>query len=377
MEFSFSKEEEALREMLRGFAKTTLKPQYRHWDQTHEFPHEYWRKMGELGVLGVALPEKDGGSGSTAVAAGIAAEEISRGDFNMGYGVILGSLVGDILSRGATAKVRQEFLIPMLKGEKLMAIAVTEPEAGSDVRGIRAEASRDRNGHLRLRGEKSGISLAAVADGAVVAAKETGGISLFAVPLQQPGISRKVFNDMGTRPIGRGSIYFNDIIITDEDRVGLPGQGLKSVLTGFDLSRVLIGLQSLGAALESLDETISYVKEREAFGKTLAEFQGVGFTLAERYADLELLRWYCYRALWLQDQGLPHAVESAICKWRAPRVAVDTIHDCLIMHGQYGYTKDLPLEQRLRDVMGLEIGDGTANIQKVIVAQHLTGVRPG
>ena len=143
MEFSFSKEQETMREMLRGFAKNTLKPHYRHWDQTHEFPREYWRKMGELGVLGVALPEKDGGSGSTAVAAGIAAEEISRGDFNIGYGIILGSLVGDILSRGATVMVRQEFLIPMLKGEKLVAIAVTEPEAGSDVRGIRAEASRD------------------------------------------------------------------------------------------------------------------------------------------------------------------------------------------------------------------------------------------
>lgn len=279
MECAFSQEEDALREMLREFAEETLKPQYRHGDKTGEFPRESWRKLGELGVLGVALREEDGGAGATAVAAGIAAEEIARGDFNMGYAIVLGSLIGDILSRGATPKVRQEFLFPMLRGEKLLAIAVTEPEAGSDVRGIRAEVVKEHDGRLRLRGEKSGISLAAVADGAVVAAKESGGISLFAVSLRQPGVSRRAFDDMGCRPIGRGSIHFDDVLITEQDRVGLPGEGFRSVLQGFDLSRALIGLQTLGAALQSLAETIDYVKVRSAFGKPLAEFQGVGFTL--------------------------------------------------------------------------------------------------
>ncbi len=376
MDFSLAPEEEALQAMLRDFSRKILKRDYQHWDTHGEFPRRHWEALGELGVLGVSMPEQYGGGGASSVAAGIAVEEVSRGDVNLGYSIVLNSLIGDILVREAAASLLQEWLPTMFDGTRLAAIGVTEPQGGSDVSSIRTEARPNPEGGLELVGEKSGISLAAVADSAVVAVRESADVSLYAVSLHSSGVRRVPFDDLGNRPIGRGSLFFDHVPLREEQRIGPSGGGLRSVLTGFDFSRVLIALQCVGAAEESLDEAIAYAQSRTAFGRSLAEFQGVSFTLARRYAELEQLRWYCYRTLWLRDQGRSHATEAAICKWKGPQVALAAIHDCLILHGQYGYTRDLPLQQRLRDVMGLEIGDGTANIQQMIIGQSLTGVRP-
>lgn len=379
LDFSFTDEQEELRRVLRDFAAKELRPRYAEWDRTGTFPWEPWRRLGELGVTGITVSEAYGGAGLGPVEAGIAAEEIARGDFNCAYAVVLGGLVGGILEGFGSEAVRERYLVPMARGRRVVGIAVTEAQAGSDVAEIRTRAEPSAGG-VRLYGEKTGISLAMVADAFVVLARspaEEGRprFTAWLVPTESAGVSRQPFDDAGNRPIGRGALFFDGVDLPSEYRLGAEGEGLRLVLGGFDLSRVLIALQCLGAAEASLDETREWVGQRRAFGRALAEFEAVSFRLARHYATLDTLRWYCYRALWLRQAGRPHTVEAAICKWLAPRAAFEAIHDALLLHGQYGYTKDLPFEQRLRDVMGLEIGDGTREVQELIVARHLLGRR--
>ncbi|MDP7604345.1 MAG: acyl-CoA dehydrogenase family protein, partial [Alphaproteobacteria bacterium] len=158
-----------------------------------------------------------------------------------------------------------------------------------------------------------------------------------------------------------------------ERRLGTEGDGFRQIMNGFDYSRALIGLQCIAAARASLDETWEYVQERQAFGQPIAKYQGVTQPLAEAETLLEAARLVCYKTLWLRDHGMPHTSEAAMCKWWAPQVAFDVIHRCLITHGHYGYAKDLPHQQRLRDVLGLQIGDGTEQIQKMIISREKIG----
>ena len=199
------------------------------------------------------------------------------------------------------------------------------------------------------------------------------GVSAFLVPLNLPGVSTTRFNDLGSGAVGRGSIFFDDVKIGADTMIGKEGQGFKLVMNGFDYSRALIGLQCLGAAAASLEETWKSVTERQAFGNPIAKYQGVTEPLAEAETLLTAARLLCYKTLWLRDQNAPHTAEAAMCKWWAPRLAVDTIHQCILTHGHLGYSMDLPHQQRLRDVMGLEIGDGTAQVSKMIVARERVG----
>jgi cyclohexanecarboxyl-CoA dehydrogenase len=268
-------------------------------------------------------------------------------------------------------------MAPMARGEVVMALALTEPEAGTDARAIQTRARRDGDSYV-LDGQKSGISLAMSAQALVTFARleqdgADAGISAFLVPVDSPGVSRTPFEDMGSRAVGRGAFFFDSVSLPASYLIGKPGGGLRGVLNAFDFSRFIIGLMCLGAAEQSLEETMRYVMERKAFGRPIGQFEGVSFPIAEHATYLEAARWFCYRGLWLRDQGLPHTKEAGMAKWWAPKVSVDCIHECILLHGQYGYTKELPLEQRLRDVIGLEIGDGTAQVSKIVIARELLG----
>ena len=260
-------------------------------------------------------------------------------------------------------------------GNLIATIALTEPSAGSDAARLKLKAVRDGDAFV-LTGEKASISMATQADVAVVFAR-TGteadrarGISAFLVPMDLPGITRTTFDDIGTRPVGRGSIFFDGVRVPADMMLGDEGQGFVQVMQGFDYSRALIGLQCMGVARASLDETWRYVQEREAFGKPIGEFQGVSFPLAEAETMYEACRLLCLRTLWLKDQGLPHTAEAAMCKWWGPKLACEIIHQCLLTHGHGGYASDYDFGQRYRDVMGLQIGDGTANIMKMIIGRQ-------
>jgi cyclohexanecarboxyl-CoA dehydrogenase len=376
LDFAFTEAQQEFARVVRTFALEELAPKYAHWDRTGEFPAEQWRKMGQLGITGLCIPDAYGGQEADCVTAGIAAEEIARGDFNCGYALIENCLNGEIL-RHAHESVKAKWLPGMAHGEHIMAIAVTEARGGSDAAGMQTRARRHGDEYV-LHGEKSGISLVMPADAVVVFAKTdmnagARGVSAFLVPTNLPGVSRTPLHDMGERAIQRGSLFLDDVHVPRDALIGEEGQGFYLVMNAFDYSRVIIALMCLGAAEQSLDETIAYVKQRQAFGRALAKFEGVSFPVAEHATMLEAARWLSYRALWLRDHGLPHAKEAAMVKWWGPKVAVDAIHDCLLLHGHYGYTQDLPLEQRLRDVIGLEIGDGTAQVSKIVIARELFG----
>jgi cyclohexanecarboxyl-CoA dehydrogenase len=377
MDLAFSPEQEELVRILRQFARRELAPHSAAWDRSGQFPWEAWRRMGELGLLGLRVPAAYGGQESDFVTLGIAMEEIGRGDFACTYGIQLAGLAGEILGRSAPEEIKARWLPPVARGEAVMALALTEPGAGSDAANLACRAERE-GGDYVLTGEKSGISLGMAAQSAIVFARtdpagRARGITAFLVDLAQPGVSRSPLRDMGTRAIGRAVLSFDHVRVPASHRLGEEGTGFYQVMQGFDYNRIGIALACLGVAEQSLEETITYVKERKAFGRAIARFEGVSFPIAEAATQLEACRWLCYRAMWLADQGRPHTKESAMTKWWGPRLSVETIHQCLLLHGHYGYTDELPFEQRMRDVIGLEIGDGAAEVMKMVVARELMG----
>lgn len=377
MNFDFDNEQEYFREVLRDFSLNELLPQYSKWDKENIFPRHLWLKLGELGVNGLRISEEYGGSGADCLMTGIAAEEIGRGDFNLTYSVMLNALAAEIISNHASEELKKTWLPQIASGEKIVGVAITEPAAGTDAGGITSTAVR-KGDHYILNGEKSGISAATIGDMFIVFAKTnqnegSRGISAFVVPTDLPGVECKGYEDMGNVLIGRGSIYLNDVEVPEENMIGLENKGFAQVMNGFDLSRLLIGLQCVGAAYQSLDETIEHVKTRHSFGKPLATYQGVSFPIVQHYTNLELIKWQAYRGLWLRDQGRKHSKEASSVKWLGPKMSQEAIHECMLLNGHYAYTKEMPLEQRLRDVIGLEIGDGTAQANKFVIAREIIG----
>jgi cyclohexanecarboxyl-CoA dehydrogenase len=288
------------------------------------------------------------------------------------------SLSGAIMARHGDPAVVAPWLRGVTAGEMIPAIALTEPGGGSDAANLTLRATKDGASYV-LDGEKTSTSFAAQAAFAIVWAR-TGaqssaarGISAFLVPLDLPGIKTSEFDDLGGRCAGRGSVYFDRVVIPETHLIGRENDGFIQVMQGFDYSRALIGLQCLAVARQSLDETWLSTAERTSFGKPLIAHQGVSFPLAEAETQLEACRLLCLKTLWLKDQGLPHTAEAAMCKWWGPKLAFDTVQTCLLLNGHGAYTEEMPYAQRLRDVLGLQIGDGTAQIMKLIIARHKAG----
>ena len=373
-----TEDQRAIQEMSRRFAAERLAPGFMAREAAGVVDRALLREMGELGLIGVDLPEAFGGLGLSSETAGVVIEALAYGDLNVSYVQLLTSLNGQIIARHAAPHLAAKWIGRAVRGEALLALALTEPRGGSDAARLMLSARREGDFYI-LKGEKSSISMADQADAAVVFARtgpaEAGarGVSAFLVPMDLPGISRSRFNDLGSKAVGRGSIFFDDVRVPADHRLAEEGMGFVQVMQGFDYSRALIGLQVCAAAQASLDESWAYVKEREAFGAPIAQYQGVTFPLAEGEGLIAAVRQLCYHTLRLRDAGAPHTAEAAMCKWLGPKTAVDVIHQCLLTHGHYGWSLDLPHQQRLRDVMGLEIGDGTAQIMKMIVARERAG----
>jgi cyclohexanecarboxyl-CoA dehydrogenase len=378
MDFAFDSEQELLRQTLADFAVRELAPHYMERDADQDLPREIVRKLGELGLCAPMAEPQHGGQGLGYVSLGIAHEEIARGDFNAAYVLLLSALVGAIISSHGSEHQKQAMLPPICRGECVPALAVTEPGGGSDAAHVKLAARREGDTYM-LDGEKTSISFASWADTALVMARtgsyEAGarGVSAFYVDLHSPGVTRNRFRDLGSRAIGRGQLFFDSVRVAAEARIGEEGAGFVEVMQGFDFSRALIGLMCIGAAQQSVEETCKYVAARDAFGGSLARFEGVSFPLAEAAVKLRAARLLCYEALWLKDQGKQHGWVAAGAKWWAPELAAQVLHQCLLLHGHLGFSLDLPHQQRMRDVIGLEIGDGTAQIMKLLVAREIIG----
>ncbi|MEI7445484.1 MAG: cyclohexanecarboxyl-CoA dehydrogenase [Burkholderiales bacterium] len=367
----------ALAEHARRYAAERVAPGFLERDRTRVLDRALMREMGGMGFIAPELPERFGGQGLGCLAAGVIHEEIARADLSLSYVNLLASLNAQILAEHGRPEVVGPWLHRLVAGEALVAIALTEPRGGSDAANLQLRVERVGD-HYVINGEKTSISAADQADAVVVfgrtGAPDSGarGVTALLVPTDVPGLTRSRFDCHGQRAIGRGSLFFDDIRVPVDHRLGDEGQGFVQVMQGFDFSRALIGLQVLAVARVAMEETWAWVVERRAFGQPLSAFQGVSHPLAEYETQVEAARLLCLQALWLKDRGLPHAAEAAMCKWWGPKLAYDVIHQCLLLHGHGGYDRGL-MEQRLRDVLGFQIGDGTAQIMKTIVARTRAG----
>lgn len=378
MKFQPTEDQQAFREMATRFAREKLAPSYLERASKHVFDRDVTREMGALGLIAPDLGEEFGGMGESSIVAGIVTEAVAYSDFNASYVQLLGSLMGGMVAKHASKDIASEWVPRVISGDALIGLGLTEPRGGSDAANLILKAEKSGKGWV-LNGEKTSMSFASQADAAVVFAR-TGdpdggarGVSAFFVDLTEKGITRTHFDDIGTKPVGRGSVFFDNVYVPDENMMAEQDRAFGTIMAGFDYSRALIGLECVGAAQASVDETWEYVKEREAFGAPLVEYQGVSFPLAEAETQLTMMRQLCYYTLGLRDEGQPHTSQAAMCKWYLPKTCCEIIHQCLILHGHYGYTTDLPHHQRYNDVLGLQIGDGTAQIQKLVIAREKVG----
>ncbi len=376
MNFTFDDEETAFAETLRRYARERLLPDFAIWDRGAAFPRERLHELAGLGLMGLRVPTEYGGVDGTYVMAGIAAEELGRGDLGHTLFIQLGAITGDLLSGYATRQVKEEWLSAQATGERLVAFGLTEPGTGSDAAAIQATATR-RGDEYIVCGEKASITFAGFADACIVFARTSGagakGIGAILVPLDRPGVSRRVYKSVGERLTQRGSLVFEDVRVPADHLLGDEHGGFIQAMLAFDYNRAIIALACVGAAGQSMDETIGYVKQRTTFGKPLASRQGVAFQVAEHLTMIQAARFLAYDCLARRDRGEPHTKEAAMAKWLGPKVSAEAIHACMILHGWMGYDQELPHEQRLRDVIGLEIGDGTPEIMKGIIAREVIG----
>ncbi|MFV5524112.1 cyclohexanecarboxyl-CoA dehydrogenase [Acinetobacter variabilis] len=368
---------ELLAETAEKFAQKYVAPGFLERDQSRVFDRDLVKKMGEMGFIAPELPEQYGGQGMGRLAAGIIHEAIAKADLSFSYINLLASLNGQILAEHGQPEVVEPWLKKLTAGEAIFSIALTEPRGGSDAANLRLKIERDGDEYV-INGEKTSISAADQADASVVFGRtgthEDGahGVTALLVPMNLPGISTTRFDCHGQRAIGRGSNFFDNVRVPVNHRLGDENKGFIQVMQGFDFSRALIGLQVLAVARVSLDEAWEYAAQREAFGQPLTAFQGVSHPLAEYETQVEAARLLCLQTLWLKDNHLPHTSEAGMCKWWGPKLAYDVIHQCLLTFGHAGYDRGV-MEQRMRDVLGFQIGDGTAQIMKTIIARHKAG----
>ncbi|MEW6439890.1 MAG: acyl-CoA dehydrogenase [bacterium] len=370
LDFSFTEAQEAFRERIRRFAAEEVAPRRKIWDRERRSPFPLIRRLAAWDLLS---PEMDN------VTRGILTEEIAYVDFNSAMPLVWATLPFEAQRLpGIPEEVRKPIFEKMLRGESFLALCFGEPGAGTDMAAFRTRAVRDGQEWV-IQGTKNTISWAD-ADYYLVCAKtgrdEEGVRALtdFLVPASTQGVSPpKVWADMGSRGATRGIVQFDGVRVPLQHVIGEIGKGYVLAAELFDTNRAFIALKCIGAAQASVDETCEYVKTRLVMGRPIAGYQAISFPLAESQTFLEAGRLLCYRNLWKADRGERRSMEGAMCKWWIPEVTLEIIRKCLLMHGQYGYTADLPFEQRLRDVLGWQIGDGTAEASKLMIARSMIG----
>jgi alkylation response protein AidB-like acyl-CoA dehydrogenase len=379
MEFDLTEEQQQVRMSVREFAEGEIAPHVMEWDETQHFPEELIPKLAELGLMGVLFPEEYGGAGMGYVEYATIIEELSRVDGSVGISVAAhNSLCSNHIYQFGTEEQKQKYLVPLARGEHLGAWGLTEPGAGSDASGTRSTAVRGDGGWV-VNGSKNFITHAIHADTCVAVAvsdksKRSKGITAFIFEKGMKGFApSKKENKLGLRASETASVIFEDCFVPDENRLGDEGMGFVQAMQILDGGRISIAALAVGIAQGAYESAVRYAKEREQFGKPISEFQAIQFKLADMATQIEAARLLMYRAASLKDQGKKTTKESSMAKLYASEMSVRVCEEAIQIHGGYGYTKDYPPEKYWRDSKLCTIGEGTSEIQRIIIAKQLLG----
>jgi len=377
MDFELTQDQISIRDMVRDFARKEVVPHAAGWDESQTFPKALFKQLGELGLLGIIIPEEYGGAGLGYVEYVLVLEELSAADGGVGLGVAAhNSLCTNHLFKYASEEVKRAYVPKLASGEWIGAWGLTEPGAGSDAGGTKTTARRDRDEWV-LNGTKNFITHATVGEVAVVMARTSPGtshhgISAFVVPFDRPGVSAgKKENKLGMRCSDTAQLVFEDCRLPGGFLLGNEGDGFIQAMQILDGGRISIAALALGIGRGALDAAVEYSKVREQFGRPLASYQITRVKLADMATLVDAARLLTMRAAVLKDQGLLTTRESAMAKLYASEVAVKVSEEAIQILGGYGYTKDYPVERAWRDAKLCTIGEGTSEIQRLVIAREV------
>lgn len=378
MDFSPSEHHALLRKTVRDFARTEVLPNAKKWDEEERFPKEIVPKLADLGLLGIRIPEEYGGSGMDLTSYAICVEEIARADGSLALTVAShnGLGTGHILSFGSEA-LKKKYLPKAARGEWLAAWALTEPGSGSDSASLRTTARRDGDKWV-INGTKMFITQGSVGGFCVVLARSNPdvakqkGITAFVVEHGTKGFTAsKHLEKLGCRSSDTVELTFDEVVVGDEQRVGEVDHGFLDTMQILDRGRISIAAMALGLGFGALEMAVAYAKDRKQFNKPIAEFQAVQWMLADCKTELDAASLLTYRAAWMADQGKPFTKEASMAKLFASEAASRACNKSLQIHGGYGYTREFHVERHLRDAKICEIGEGTSEVQRMVIAKQL------
>jgi alkylation response protein AidB-like acyl-CoA dehydrogenase len=378
VDFDLSEHHAILRNSLRQFFRERVQPRAREWDEEERFPSEIVPELAELGLLGIKIPEAYGGAGLDMSAYAIAVEEAARVDGSLALTIAShnGLGTGHILSVGTEAQ-KQKYLTRACTGEWLAAWALTEPGSGSDSAGMRTTAVRSGDDWI-INGSKMFITQGSVGGFCVVLARTNfdvpaqRGITAFVVETKTPGYSAsKKLKKLGCRSSDTVEITLDQVRVSDAERLGEVDQGFLDTMRILDGGRISIAAMALGLGRGALEMALAYAKQREAFGKPIADFQAIQWMLADAQTELDAAELLVRRAAWLADGGRRFTAEASMAKLFASEVATRVCNNALQIHGGYGYTREFDIERHLRDVKLCEIGEGTSQVQRMVISKHL------
>ncbi|MBO0999518.1 acyl-CoA dehydrogenase [Bacillus sp. SD075] len=378
MDFSLTKEQQMIKEMVREFAEKEIKPIAIELDAKSMFAEDVFKKMGKLGLLGIPFPEEYGGSGGDTISYAIAVEEVGKacGGTGLSYAAAV-SLGASPIYYFGTEEQKQKYLVPITTGETLAAFGLTEPNAGSDAGGTRTTAVLEGDEYV-INGEKTWITNASYSRTVTVTAvsgKDSKGkniISAFIVPTDTQGLTiNSNYEKMGVRASNTCEIILDNVRVPKKNLLGDPDKGFKQFLFTLDGGRISIAALAVGIAQAAFDRALAFSKERIQFGKSISNFQAIQFKLADMAMEIELARNMVYKAAWLKDNKKPFAKEAAYAKLFASETAFRASNQAIQIHGGSGYMREYEVERYLRDAKLLEIGEGTSEIQRIVIARQL------
>ncbi|MBM4395701.1 MAG: acyl-CoA dehydrogenase family protein [Deltaproteobacteria bacterium] len=381
MEFSLNDSQRALRDTVRQFVAREVIPKAGEWDETERFPAETVAEVGRMGLLGMVVPEEYGGLGLDYVSVTAILEELARGDGSLALTVEShNSLCSGHINIAGNHEQKRRWLPDLATGQKLGAWCLTEPGSGSDASGLRTRAVRD-GGHWVLNGTKMFITQGSVAATYLVlantdASRKQRGITAFVVERGTPGLSAgRHIRKMGMKSTDTAEVVLEDVRVPDENRIGDVNNGFIDTLKVLPRGRVAIAGLAVGLARGALEEALKYAQERAQFGRAIAQFQAIQFMLADMAVETDAARLLTQRAAWLHDTEQPFSKEACMAKLYSGSAAVRASLAAIQIHGGYGYTRDFPVERYLRDAKLCEIGEGTNEVQRLVIARHLLGER--